>query len=66
MGFWLRSCPRCGGDLFEERALGSVDMVCIQCGHVLTAAQEMTLRSRGVRVPVRQAGKAARRTVAAA
>lgn len=66
MGFWLRSCPRCRGDIFEERALGSVDMVCIQCGHVLTAVQEMTLRSRGVRAEVPQAGKAAKRTVAAA
>lgn len=29
----LRGCARCGGDVFLEEALGSVDVVCLQCGY---------------------------------
>jgi DNA-directed RNA polymerase subunit RPC12/RpoP len=28
----LRSCIRCGGDLYLERLSGSEDLVCLQCG----------------------------------
>ena len=29
----LKSCPRCGGDMFFERGLDSWFMQCIQCSH---------------------------------
>ncbi len=43
MSLWTKSCFRCGGDLYEERNLGGVDIVCLQCGHILTSAQEARL-----------------------
>lgn len=54
MRFWLRGCPRCQGDVYEERGLGSVDMVCIQCGHILTVVQETALRSNWKEVAARE------------
>ena len=30
---WLKSCPRCRGDMMEERMLGELELVCLQCGH---------------------------------
>jgi len=44
---FLRACPHCHGDLaFEQdRACGYLE--CVQCGHVLSTAQE---RALGVRV----------------
>ena len=29
----LKSCPRCHGDMMEERMLGELELVCLQCGH---------------------------------
>lgn len=45
---WLKSCPRCRGDLYEEAAVGlhrvaSHYISCLQCGHVLTEAEESRL-----------------------
>lgn len=45
---WLKGCPRCRGDLFEEPALGIPILVthyitCLQCGHVLSVAEERAL-----------------------
>ncbi len=37
----LRACPRCGGDLVQERAMtweDSPDYVCFQCGRHWSAA----------------------------
>jgi ribosomal protein S27AE len=48
MGMWRRGCQRCGGDVFEEQHIDGVDMVCLQCGHILTAAQESLLRAEAV------------------
>ncbi len=45
---WLKACPRCGGDLFEERDWYSRTVKCFQCGRVLTAAQERQLRMTAV------------------
>ena len=45
MRLWSRGCPRCSGDLFEERHLDSVDLVCLQCGNILSMAQEAQLRA---------------------
>lgn len=45
--WFLKACPRCSGDLvFEEDSAGAY-LMCVQCGHVLSLAQE---RALGVRV----------------
>lgn len=45
--WFLKACPRCSGDLvFEEDHAGAY-LMCVQCGHVLSLAQE---RALGVRV----------------
>jgi transcription initiation factor TFIIIB Brf1 subunit/transcription initiation factor TFIIB len=41
---WLKSCPRCGGDLYIEYQVDETNVVCLQCGHILTRAQEDQLR----------------------
>ncbi len=45
---WLKGCPRCRGDLFEEIAVapelyGTHMVSCLQCGYALTADQERQL-----------------------
>lgn len=35
MKWWLHSCPRCGGDLYEDVYSQGEDFVCLQCGAVL-------------------------------
>lgn len=56
---WLKTCPRCHGDLTEGQDLYGPFIACIQCGHYLPEWQERLLR-RGllpqpasVAVPVR-------------
>ena len=48
---WLKGCPKCRGDLFEEPAIGlhgvaSRYISCLQCGHVLTDREEASLETR--------------------
>ncbi|MBI2322055.1 MAG: hypothetical protein HYU88_08185 [Chloroflexi bacterium] len=44
---YLRCCPRCRGDVFVEQDIfGGTSLSCLQCGHVLTAAEEQTLLDR--------------------
>ena len=67
MALWRRGCPRCGGDLFEERHLESVDMVCLQCGHILTGEQETIMRGNSVATVARTIrGKGSERVAVAA
>jgi hypothetical protein len=45
---WLKSCPRCHGDLFQEAAIGMHRVAnhyvsCLQCGHVLSEVEEQHL-----------------------
>ena len=45
---WLKGCPRCRGDLFEEvgvgpETYGSRFVNCLQCGYTLTPEQEAQL-----------------------
>ena len=35
MKWYLRSCPRCGGDLYEDVYSRGEDVVCLQCGMTL-------------------------------
>lgn len=46
----LKSCPRCGGDLSVEHDHACSFLECVQCGHILSRAQEKAL---GVRVSAR-------------
>ncbi len=41
--FWLKSCPRCHGDLYEDRDLHGRYIACLQCSHHLSPAQEVGL-----------------------
>ena len=34
--FWLKCCPKCAGDLYEDRDLYGSQRACLQCGHYLT------------------------------
>jgi len=43
---YLKSCPRCRGDLFIERDHRDRYITCLQCGHVLTTTEEMVLQFR--------------------
>jgi len=38
--FWLKSCPRCNGDLHDNSDVYGNYIDCLQCGHYLTAEQE--------------------------
>ena len=41
--FWLKSCPRCQGDLYAERDRDGLCVRCLQCGHELTDRQRLRL-----------------------
>jgi len=41
--FLLKSCPRCQGDLVLDYDVRTAYLYCVQCGHVLSAAQERAL-----------------------
>lgn len=43
---YLKACPRCRGDLFTERDHREHYIICLQCGHTLTAMEEMSLSFR--------------------
>ena len=43
--FWLKGCPRCNGDLYEDRDIHGAYIACLQCSKYLTAADEAKLRS---------------------
>jgi hypothetical protein len=45
---WLKGCPRCQGDLFEEAGIGpevygAHFVNCLQCGYTLTSEEEAGL-----------------------
>lgn len=41
---WLKGCPRCNGDLCEEKDMYGPYIDCLQCGHYLSEAEEVALR----------------------
>ena len=43
--YWLKSCPRCHGDLYENSDIYGGYIDCFQCGHYLTAIEEALVRS---------------------
>ena len=44
MKFWLRACPKCGGDLELQLDLTGAYVQCVQCGLELNPSQERLLR----------------------
>ena len=42
--FWLKSCPRCHGDICRERDQYGWYVFCLQCGHYLSEVEEAILR----------------------
>ncbi len=45
--FWFKACPRCRGDLHEERDIHGPYIYCIQCGYSLSTLEEERLRTVG-------------------
>ncbi|HEX6122588.1 MAG TPA: hypothetical protein VFY89_05480 [Ktedonobacterales bacterium] len=45
----LKACPRCRGDLVLETDDDLAYLACVQCGHILTDAEERALHLRAVR-----------------
>ncbi len=43
---WLKGCPRCRGDLYEERDQYGYVVACFQCGHELTQAEMAMCKQR--------------------
>lgn len=43
---WLKGCPRCGGDLFEEPIESEPDIKCLQCSRILNQAQRLLVLER--------------------
>ena len=33
--FWLKSCPKCHGDLYQGNDLYGTYISCLQCGHYI-------------------------------
>ena len=46
MKFWLRACPKCGGDLELVQEVSEAYVECVQCGLELNPMQERSLRRR--------------------
>ena len=58
MAFWLRACPKCGGDLEFIPDPNGAYVECVQCGLELNPVQERLLRRLG-RIPHDQPDAAA-------
>ena len=43
---YLRSCPKCHGDVYDDGDHYGRYLACMQCGHYLTAAEEVAVRMR--------------------
>ena len=44
--YWLKSCPRCQGDLHDSTDSYGNYVDCLQCGHYLTVVEEADLNSQ--------------------
>ena len=49
--FWLKSCPRCAGDLYDARDLFGGYLACLQCGHYLNELEELAVGCMSWAVP---------------
>lgn len=43
--YWLKGCPRCGGDVYEGRDIYDTYLKCIQCGHYASDDETEALRN---------------------
>jgi hypothetical protein len=43
--FWLKSCPKCHGDLTDKADIYGGYINCFQCGYCLTVDEDASLRS---------------------
>ena len=41
--FWLRSCPRCAGDIYGTSDSYGEYFACLQCGHCLNELEELVV-----------------------
>lgn len=41
--FWLKSCPRCTGDIYDARDLFGGYLACLQCGYYLSEMEELAV-----------------------
>ncbi len=48
--FWLKACPRCHGDLYNNTDEYGSYVACLQCSHYLTEAEEALLSSSGTQL----------------
>ena len=48
MRYWFKECLRCRGDLREESAIYGRYISCMQCGYILSQAEEVRLLAVGV------------------
>jgi uncharacterized membrane protein YvbJ len=62
--FWLKCCPRCGGDLNEDSDQYGHYIACVQCGHYLTEAEEVVLKY-GPKTPLSRIKVVSRQAVGA-
>jgi hypothetical protein len=51
MRYWLKTCPRCHGDLREESDVYGKYVACVQCGYILRAEEEELLVATGLLEP---------------
>ncbi len=42
---WLKGCPKCSGDLVAEEDEYTAYVKCLQCGRILTGAEEDRLKA---------------------
>ena len=61
---WLKSCPRCHGDLIQQIDQYGSYTACVQCGHYLTEAEEAQFSLSISRQTTRSALLAERNNVA--
>lgn len=59
---WLKSCPRCDrGDLKEDKDMYGQYVHCLQCGHMLSEEEDVSLRYQFPQGRATQTNSAARR-----
>ncbi len=51
MRYWLKTCPRCHGDLREESDVYGKYVACVQCGYILRSEEEELLIATGLLEP---------------
>jgi hypothetical protein len=51
MRYWLKTCPRCHGDLRQESDVYGKYIACVQCGYILRAEEEELLVATGLLEP---------------